>query len=165
MADRTDTYYAADGAAIGYGAQILMGEGDASPETFEAIYGVRSIAMGQTEVADTDRTHLRSLNAHKEHVPGMLDTSALSFTGVYKHDEDSLSTAGGGTGPFASGGLPTLVQARGIHNFIVRLPLGSPEPEVEIRGYLTGFSINEVNTEGLIEYTCGIMPTEAMTLP
>jgi hypothetical protein len=164
MADRSNTYYAATGASIGYGAQIKMGNGG-SPETFESIFGVKSITMGTTEVADSDRTHLRSLNAHKEHAPGMLDTSAITFSGVYVPTEDSLSTAGGGTGPFAAGGLPTLVAARGIHNFKVTLPLGSPEPEVDVTGYLTGFSLSEVNAEGVIEYSCGIMPTQAITLP
>lgn len=164
MADRTGTFYNAEGGKIGYGAQVLIGNG-ASPETFEAIFGVRSITMGQTEVADTNRSHLRSPDSHHEHEPGMLDTSAITFTGIYKHDEDSLSAAGGGSGPFAAGGLPTLVPLRGIHNFIIRLPFGSPEPEVEVRGYLTGFSLNTIELENIIEYSCGIMPTQKYVMP
>ena len=162
--NRSDTFYAAEGAAIGYGAQIKMGDG-ASPEVFEAIFGVDTITMGQTEVADTVRTHLRSPDAHQEHQPGMLDTSAITFGGIYKPTEWSLTAAGGGTGAFATGGLPTLVKARGIHNFQVTLPFGSPEPTVTVRGYLQGFSLADVNAEGVIKYTCGIMPTEAYDLP
>jgi len=164
MSDRSDTFYAAEGGTIGYGAQIKMGDG-ASPEVFEAISGVDTITMGETSVADVVLTHLRSLNSHHEHAPGMLDTSALSFGGIYRPTEWSLSTAGGGSGAFASGGLPYHAQQRGIHNFVIVLPFGSPEPEVEIRGYLTGFSLEEVNTEGVIRFNCGLMPTQAMVLP
>jgi len=164
MADVTDTTYAASGGTIGYQAQFKVGDG-ASPETFEAIYGVDTITMGETSVADVVRTHLRSPNAHHEHAPGMLDTSALSIGGIYDPAQDSLSTAGGGSGSFATGGLPYLAQQRGTHNVIITLPFGSPEPEVEITGYFTGFSLEEINTEGLIRWNCGFMPTQAMVLP
>jgi hypothetical protein len=162
--DRTDTNYAAEGGTIGYGAQFKVGDG-ASPEVFAAIFGVDTITMGETSVADVVLTHLRSLNAHHEHAPGMLDTSALSLGGIYKPDEWSLSTTGGGSGAFAAGGLPYLAQQRGIHNVAISLPFGSPEPEVSIRGYFTGFSLEEVNTEGVIRWVCGFMPTQAMVLP
>lgn len=162
--DLTGQFYPAAEGSIGYGAQVLMGDG-ASPETFEAIAGVRSITFGETSVADVRRTHLRSLDAHHEHAPGMLDSSAIEVRGIYLPSEDSLATAGGGSGPFASGGLPYLVKQRGTHNFVVRLPIGSPGKEVEIRGYLTGFSISELSEENVIEYTFGIMPQQAFTLP
>lgn len=164
MADRSDTFYAAEGGTIGYKAQFKVGDG-ASPEVFEAVFGVDTITMGETSVADIVLTHLRSPNAHHEHAPGMLDTSALSVGGIYKPDENSLATAGGGTGTFQGGGLPYLAQQRGIHNVVISLPFGSPEPEVEIRGYFTGFSLEEINTEGVIRWNCGFMPTQAMVLP
>lgn len=162
--DRTDKYYSAEGGTIGYGAQVLMGDGG-SPQEFEAIFGIRTITMGQTTVADTDMTHLRSPDAHREHAPGMLDTTPIEFGGIYKHNEWSLSETGGGSGAFAQGGLPKLSRERGIHDFRVRLPMGSPEAEVDVRGYLTGFSISEINQEGVIEWTCGLMPTQAYRLP
>lgn len=162
MADRTNTTYAATEGAIGYLAQVLVGDG-ASPEVFEAVAGVRSVTFGQTTVADVNRTHLRSPNAHHEHAPGMLDTSAFEVRGIYLPSEQSLSTDGGGSGAFASGGIPYLVQQRGTHNFVVRHPNGTDE--VEITGYFTGFSISELSTENVIEYTFGIMPTQALVLP
>lgn len=162
MADRTNTTYAATEGTIGYLTQVLMGDG-ASPEVFEAIAGVRSVTFGETTVADVNRTHLRSPNAHHEHAPGMLDSSAIQVRGIYLPSEDSLSTAGGGSGVFASGGLPTLVPLRGTHNFVVRHPNGTDE--VEITGYLTGFSLSEASAEAVIEYTFGIMPTQAFVLP
>ena len=164
MADRSDTFYAAEGGSIGYGAQVKLGNG-ASPETFESIFGVRSIALGDTAIEDVDLTHLRSLNSHREHAPGMMDTSAFTITGIYKPDEDSLSTAGGGTGPFASGGLPYLRNQRGIHNWTISLPFGSPAEEIEFRGYISGFSLSEIGQDNVIEYTLMIQPTQAFALP
>lgn len=162
MADRTNTTYAATEGTIGYLGQVLMGDG-ASPEVFEAIAYVRSVTFGETSVADVNRTHLRSPDAHHEHAPGMLDSSAITIRGIYAPNEQSLSTAGGGTGPFASGGLPYLVKQRGTHNFVVRHPNGTDE--VEVTGYLTGFSLSELAAENVIEYTTGIMPTQAYVLP
>jgi len=162
MADVTDTTYAASEGSIGYLAQVLVGDGT-SPEVFEAVAGVRSVTFGETSVADVDRTHLRSPNSHKEHAPGMLDTSAIQVRGIYLPTADSLSTAGGGSNIFASGGLPYLVQQRGTHNFVISLPQANTE--VEVTGYLTGFSLSELTLEGVIEYTFGIMPQQAMVLP
>lgn len=164
MADRTDTYYAAEGGAIGYGAQLLLGDG-VSPEDFEAIFGVRSIQLGDTNIEDVDLTHLRSPDAHREHAPGMMDTDVFTITGIYKPDEWSLSTAGGGTGPFANGGLPYLRNQRGIHNWVIRLPFGSPQEEVEFRGYISGFSLGDITQDAVIEYTLTIQCTQAFGLP
>lgn len=160
--DRTDTTYAATEGTIGYLAQVLMGDG-ASPEVFEAIAGVRSVQFGTTSVADVNRSHLRSPNAHHEHAPGMLDSSAITVRGIYLPSEDSLSTAGGGTNIFQTGGLPYHVQQRQTHNFVIRHPNGTDE--VEVTGYLTGFSLSELSMENVIEYEFGIMPTQAYTLP
>jgi|SRR5690606_3597494 len=164
MADRSDTYYAAEGGFIGYGAQLKLGDG-ASPEVFEAVFGVRNIQLGDTNIEDVDLTHLRSLNAHREHAPGMMDTDAFTITGVYKPDEDSLSTAGGGTGPFQGGGLPYLRNQRGIHNWIIALPFGSPAEEVAFRGYISGFSLSDLIQDAVVEYTLTIQPTQAFALP
>ena len=46
MSDRTDSFYAAESAVHGYGAQIEVGDG-ASPEAFEAIAGVTNIKPGE----------------------------------------------------------------------------------------------------------------------
>lgn len=162
--DRTDTDYAAEGSVFGYGTQFLVGDG-ASPEGFDAVAAVKSISFPATEFADRDTTHLRSLNRHKEHSAGMRDTSAITITGIYMPDEWSHSTAGGGAGAFASGGLPVLAADGELRNFVVRLPHGSPEVEVEIRGYIAAFHLNDVDTETTVEYTLTIQPSQAFTLP
>jgi hypothetical protein len=162
--DRTNTYYAAEGGKIGYGAQLMLGDG-ASPEGFDAIFGVRNIQLGDTNIEDVDLTHLRSQNAHREHAPGMMDTDVFTITGIYKPDEWSLSTAGGGAGAFASGGLPYLRNQRGIHNWTIALPFGSPAEEVVFRGYISGFSLGDITQDNVIEYTLTIQPTQSFTLP
>lgn len=162
--DRTDTYYAAEGGTIGYGAQLKKGNG-ASPEVFDAVFGVRNIQLGDTNLDDIDLTHLRSLNRHREHAPGMMDTDVFTITGIYKPDEWSLSTAGGGTGAWQNGGLPKLRNQAGIHNWVIALPFGSPQEEVGFRGYISGFSLGDITQDNVIEYTLTIQPTRAFSLP
>jgi len=163
MPERVGTTYAAESGFIGFGTQFLVGEGD-SPETFSAVAGVESITFGETKFADVDTTHLRSPNRHHEHRSGIRDTSEFTVTGIYMPDEWSLSAAGGGTGAFQNGGMPTLAEDGEARNFIVRFPT-SPETDVEIRGYITGFSLSEVGSEDVVKYTFGIMPTQAFDLP
>lgn len=162
--DRTGLFYSAEEGFIGYGAQVLIGNG-ASPEQFEAVAGVKSVTMPETMFADTDLTHLRSPNRHKEHKAGMRDSTEMSVEGIYLPSEDSLTSTGGGTGAFQNGGLPTLAEDGVNRNVVVRLPTGSPELEVEIRGYIKGFSLTNVGTEEVVGYKFSVMPAQAITLP
>lgn len=163
MPEREDTFYAASNARIGFGAQLLVGDG-ASPSGMSAVANVKSITMGETSLADVVRTHLRSPNRHHEHAAGLADTTPLTVTVEYDPAEWSHRTAGGGSKAFASGGLPVICQDGVDRDWVVRLPF-SPEVEVEITGYGAGFSIGELNAEGVIEATFRVMPTQAMVLP
>lgn len=161
--DRTGTFYAAEGAIIGYGAQVLVGNG-ASPEVFEAVAGVKSVTLPETMFNDVIRTHLRSLNRHQEHMAGIRDSSEMSVEGIYIPGEPSLVTAGGGTGPFMTGGLPTLSEDGVDRNFIVRLAdIGTSE--VEIRGYIKGFSLTNLETENPLGFKFSVQPGQAVVLP
>lgn len=164
MSNRTGLFYSAEEGFIGYGAQLLVGNG-ASPEVFEAVAGVTSIAMPETMFADVDITHLRSPNRHKEHKAGMRDSTEMGVEGTYLPSEWSLLAAGGGSGAFASGGLPTLSEDGINRNFIVRLPTGSPELEVACRGYIKGFSLTNIGTEEKVGYKFAVMPAQAIELP
>jgi len=161
MSDRTGTFYAAEDSIQGYGAQLEVGNG-ASPEVFEAVAFIKRVKFAETKTSDVDRTHLRSPNAHKEHAPGMSDSSPLEFEGIYVPTERSLSTAGGGSGAFAAGGLPYLRAQRATHNFKVVTEGGTT---VEVRGYVAGFSIGELQEDGTVMYTGSIQPTQAVDLP
>jgi hypothetical protein len=163
MSDVTGTYYAAEDSIQGYGGQVEIGNG-ASPEVFEAIAAVKTLKFGETKTADVDRTHLRSLNAHKEHAPGMRDTSAFEITGPYLPTARSLTTAGGGSGAFSGGGLPALAAARTVHNFKV-VCADTNTTTIEFRAYVAGFSLSELQEDGTVMYTATFMPTQAIDLP
>lgn len=95
MPDRSNTNYAAEDAIHGYGAQLMVGDGG-TPEVFEAIAGVVSITPGEMSTADIDRTHLRSPDAHREHMPGIRDSGPFELEMIWLPKEQSQSNAGGG---------------------------------------------------------------------
>lgn len=159
MSDRTGQFYALDDAIHGYGAQLLVGDG-ASPENFEAIAGVSSIKPGDMSTEDIKRTHLRSPDAHHEHMPGLRDSGAFELTGVWLPTEQSQSNAGGGTGAFQSGGLIALWRARTTHNFKIILN-DTDTTEWPFRGYISKFQPGEIGTADKIDFTAGVQPTEA----
>jgi hypothetical protein len=160
MADRTNDFYALDNAIQGYGAQIMVGDG-ASPESFEAIAGVTSITPGEMSTADILRTHLRSPLRHQEHAPGLRDSGPFVLEGKWLPDEQSQSNEGGGSGPFASGGLIKLWREAQIHNFKIVLGDGSPGTEWPFRGYVSRFQPGQIVGDDNINFTCEMQPTEA----
>jgi len=158
MADRTDTFYAAD-AIHGYGAQILVGDG-ASPETFQAVAQIRRITFGDMSTAVIDKTHLRSPAAHREKLMGLRDSGPFSIEGIYDPNDESISNTGGGSGSFVSGGLLAMWIARSEHNFVLRLNDGSPATELPFRGSVSKFQPGEVGADDLITFTAEITPLQ-----
>ena len=157
MADRTNTYYAAEGAIHGYSSQLMVGNG-ASPETFEAIAGVVSITPGEMSTADIKRTHLRSPDAHEEHMAGLRDSGAFTVEGIWLPTEQSQSNAGGGSGSFTSGGLVALWRGRATHNFKIVLPDATEWP---FRGYISKFQPGSISGDDKVNFTAAFQPTEA----
>lgn len=164
MADVTDTFYPAEDAVPGYGAQVEVGDGS-SPEEYEAVAGVRNIKPGEIGSADKDRTHLRSPDRHKEHASGMRDSGAIEFDGIYLKGAQSLTQAGGGSGAFQNGGLPAMAEDGLNRNFRIRMNDGSPETAVIVRGYVSKFSLGEINSDGDLTYNAAIMPARAYDHP
>lgn len=162
--DLTDTFYAAEDAIDGYGGQLEVGDGG-SPEVFEAIAGIKNIKPGAGKTKDRDRTHLRSPDSHMEHAPAMLDHEPFTFSGIYLKSAQSLTTAGGGTGAFVSGGLPALQKARTIHNFRLVANDGSPATAMIIRGYVSEFSLGEITPESDWTFNAAIQPTASFDHP
>lgn len=163
MADRTLGFYAAEGAIHGYGARMLIGDG-ASPEVFEAVAFLKNIQPGTMETTDMDRTHLRSPDAHREHMPGLRDSGAFVCTGIWIPDEQSLSNAGGGTNIFQSGGVIKLWRDRTIHNMKIKLNDGTDDTdgtEWPFRGYVRRFQPGDINNDAPIDFTIEFQPTEA----
>lgn len=166
MADRTGTLYGiADEAVHGLGGQFLVGD-EGSPETFQAVAGVRNIASSEASTEDIDVTHLRSEGAHREHMPGLRDHGPFTITGIYLPNDESHSTAGGGSGSFTSGGLPTIWKNREFRNFKVELnDPASPNFDWTFRGYIASFAIGDVNVDGVVEFTCTVQPSEDFDTP
>lgn len=160
MPDRTGTFYAAEGAMHGYGWQLMVGDGG-SPEAFEAIAGVVSITPGSMTTEDIKRTHLRSPDAHHEHMPGLRDSSAFGVAGIWLPTEQSQSNAGGGTGAFQSGGTIALWRNRTVHNFKLVSSVGSPDVEWPFRGYVSQFQPGAIGNDDKIDFTAGFQPTQA----
>lgn len=163
MPNRTGTNYAAADSAIhGYGAELQVGNG-ASPEVFESIAFIREITPGEMNTADLDCTHLRSPDAHREHRAGIRDSAAWSGSGVYVPSEESLSYTGGGSGSFASGGLPRFWTDRQNRNYKVVLAEGSPDNEITIRGYISQFQLGTFGIDDLVPFNFSFQPTESFS--
>jgi len=158
MADRTDTFYAAD-AIHGYGAQLEVGDGT-SPEVFEAIAQILSITPGEMTTAVIDKTHLRSPEAHREKLAGIRDSGPFTLQGTWAPAEQSQSNAGGGTGAFASGGLVAMWRNRTEHNFKIVLNDGSPATEWPFRGVVTRFQPGEIGIDDKINFTAEVTPLQ-----
>lgn len=161
MADRTDTFFAAEGAIHGYGAQFEVGNGASPTESFQAVAAVRRITFGAMATEDIDRTHLRSPDAHREHMPGLRDSAAIQMEGIWLPRDESQSIAGGGAGSFTGGGMADMWKNRTTHNFkIVLYSDGSPSVDLPVRGYVSQWQPGEIGPDGLIPVSFSVQPTE-----
>lgn len=161
MADRSNTFYAvADDAIHGYGAQLFLGDG-ASPEVFEAVAALTSITPGAMTTEDIKTTHLRSPDKHHEHRSGMRDSGPFTLKGTWLPNEQSQSNTGGGSGPFADGGLIAKWRSGANMNCKIVLNDGSPATEWPFRGYVSQFQPGEIGIGPVIDFTAAIQPTEA----
>jgi len=162
MSDRTGNFYAADDALVGYGTQWLVGNG-ASPETFEAVAGVISFEAGSSARSAIDRTHLRSPGRHREVMPGIASAAPFSGQLIWLPYEQSQSYAGGGSGSFASGGLPKLAENGTIRNMKLRYYDGvSPSTELDFTGFIMEFTPSAgVTVDDKLTVKISVQPTEA----
>lgn len=156
-------YGVSDDAVAGYGAQLFVAD-QSSPETFEAIAGVKSIPIPTQQTTDIDVTHLRSPNRHKEHKAGMRDTGQIQVEMVYMPTHRSQSMTGGGTGPFQYGGLPVL-QADGVNRSFKIVCNDDNATTILFRAYIGAFSPGTVGYDGTIPATLTLQPVQAPTLP
>jgi hypothetical protein len=144
---------------------VLVGD-DASPEVFWAIAGVNEIQPGDASTADIDVTHLRSPDAHREHIPGIRDNGPFVVNGTYLPEDESHSLAGGGSGAFSGGGIPYFWKNRTIKNFKVELNApASPNHDWTFRGYISKWQIGTIGVDDKVGFTLEIMPTAAYDTP
>jgi hypothetical protein len=155
MADVTDTYYPSEGLQ-GYGTQLLVAvDGDADTEATVAIAEVTTITPGSIDTEDVVRTHLRSPDAHHEHMPGIRDSGAFELVGTLRLDHESQNNS-----PGPPGGLIYLQRTRAIRNFAIVLP-DEAATTLPVRGYVQRFQLGALGVTGLMNFTAAIMPTES----
>lgn len=169
--DVTDTYYAGE-AFIGYGAQMLVGQGDGDPsatppteDTFVAIPDIESITPGDMTTAVIQKTHLRSPGRHHEKLATLRDSGPIVCAGNYRpshgaHKQD------GGDGFLPGFSLLKLWQTVAENNFRLVLPIeagddgGTPPAAIslDIRGTVTKYQIGALTLDGKCAFTCEITP-------
>jgi hypothetical protein len=155
MSDVTNTYYPGE-AFTGYGVQLLVGQGGASPETFVAIADLESITPGDMSTDVIEKTHLRSPEAHREKLAGLRDSGAFALAGNWRPTHGSQSNAGGDG--FTSGGLIGLWRTRKECAFKIILTDGSPGTELPFRGIVSKFQPGEISGDAKVGFTAEITP-------
>ena len=155
MADVTDTYYPGE-AFTGYGVQLLVGQGGASPQEFVAIADLETITPGDMSTDVIEKTHLRSPEAHREKLAGLRDSGAFALAGNWRPTHGSHSNAGGDG--FTNGGLIALWRTRQEAQFKIVLTDGSPGTELPFRGVVTKFQPGEISGDAKVGFTAEITP-------
>jgi len=157
MSDITDQYYPGE-AFTGYGSQLLVGQGGASPQTFVAIADVEVITPGEMSTNVIEKTHLRSPEAHREKLAGLRDSGAFALQGNWRPRHGSQSNAGGDG--FTDGGLLYLWRTRKEADFKLVLADGSPGLELLMRGVVTKFQPGEISPDAKVGFTAEITPLQ-----
>ena len=164
MANVTGTFYAGE-AFIGYGAEIMIGQADGSPETYVAIPDVTTITPGDMTTGVVDITHLRSPDRHREKKGTIRDSGPFRCVANYRPQHGAHKT-GGGDGFSATNSLVSLWRDVREANFRIDLPAdaGSPEEQVTFAGTVTMYQIGEVGVDGRVTVTFEVTPLRAYTL-
>lgn len=155
MSDVTNTFYASEGN-IGYGAQLLVGQDDGSPETFVALAQVDTITFGDMSVGIVNKTHLRSPGRTHEKIATIHDNGPFTITGTLNMRHGSHNNAGGDG--FTSGGLIAIARAVVERNYILEIPDGSPATQLPFRGVISNLNLGELSLENLQKFTANVQP-------
>jgi hypothetical protein len=164
MADVTGTYYASD-AFVGYGAEIRVGQGDASPETFVALPDITTITPGDMTTGVVDTTHLRSPDRHRERKGTLRDSGPFTLAGNYR-PEHGAHKAAGGDGFNSTHNLYALWRDVREANFEIELPsdAGSPAIVMSFVGLVTRYQPGAITVDEKVGFTAEITPLRAYDL-
>lgn len=169
MADVTDTYYASS-AFIGYGAQVMVGQNDGSPETFVAVAEINRIVPGEMTTGVIPVTHLRSPGRHHEKRATIRDSGPIVCEGNYIPTHGSHKQTGG-DGFAAERSLLSLWRNVTEANFRLVMPDassgtlpdgGSPGTGImlPVRGTITKYQPGEMALEAKMPFTFEITPLQ-----
>ena len=161
--DVTGTYYQGD-AFIGYGAEFLVGQGEASPEIFVSVPDVESITFGDMTTGTVDTTHLRSPGRHRERKATIRDSGPITLVVNYRPDNGAHMQAGG-DGFSTTHNLLALWRNVTENNFKLILPEDAAAPaspvdliELPIRGVITKYTIGQLTLDGKMTCTIDVTP-------
>jgi hypothetical protein len=164
MADVTGTFYPGD-AFIGYGAEIRVGQGDGSPESFVAIPDIATITPGDMTTGTVDTTHLRSPDRHRERKGTLRDSGPFTLAGNYR-PEHGAHRSEGGDGFNASYNLYALWRDVREANFEIELPpdAGSPAIVLQFVGLVTRYQPGAITIDEKVGFTAEVTPMRAYNL-
>lgn len=151
----TDTFYPGD-AFVGYGSQLLVGDG-MSPETFEAVADIVEITPGDGTTGVVDKTHLRSPDRHREKLLTLRDSGAFALKANWRPSHESQSNAGGGTGAFVNGGIMKIWRTCESRNFIIRTP-DAVGIDIPFSGGVTKYQIGGLVLDQKVDISMEITP-------
>lgn len=157
--DVTDDFVAST-ARVGYGAQLKVGQGDGSPETFTSAPMVNSITPGDITAEVADVTHLRSPGRHREKRATIRDSGPISLEMDYDPNHGAHKESGG-DGFDADHSLISLARSLARNNFKLCIPdADDPETtdvEIELEGTITKYQIGGITltdpTKVMVEIT------------
>lgn len=158
MSDVTGTKYSGH-ADIGYGTEILVGQGD-SPETFVAIADVVEISGLESFINEIiDKTHLRSPGRAREKMVGVADFESITVKCQYEPAAvHGAHKRAGGDGFSATHNLPALQLSGAEANFKVLVGSQSPQEEFDFRAVVSGMQRGPITVNGKIERTYTLTP-------
>lgn len=162
--DVTGTRYAGS-ADIGYDTELLVGQGNASPEDFVAVTDVIEIKLGSFDTEVFPKTHLKSPGRAQEKGTGLRDFQPITVRCNWVPAHGSQKNAGGdgfeavdenaGTG----GGLLAIHRHQEERNFIVRKTFTDGDvQDLPLVGKVTGFEPPTFGVSGKLEVMFTITP-------
>ncbi len=164
MSDVTGQTYAGE-AFIGYGAQLLVGQGDASPESFVAVADVTMIEPGNTPAGIINKTHLRSPGRTHEKLSTIRDLGPFKFSGNYRPGHGSHKLAGvAGDGFNSTHSLTALHRSQTETNFqVLVVDANSATFTLAFRGVVSDYHVGQIVLDQKVDFTAEIQPLSDWT--
>lgn len=147
----------AGNADIGYNSEFLVGQGNASPETFVALSDVIEVNLGGFNAEIIPKTHLKSPGRAQEKLSGLRDFDNITVRCNYNRSHGSHVSAGG-DGFSATHNMVSLHKNQTECNFMALVGSSSPQQQIDIVGVVSGMTRPTLAVSGKMEITYTITP-------
>ncbi len=140
----------ADPATHAFGSKLYVLRDGGSPLDFVEVKRITSVKPGASSTAAIDTTELDSPGVHKQRIPGVRDTGPVAFAGNYDPSDEGVQR------------IAELSASRDVTLFRVAAPdtFGSPAVTWEYTGFVSGFSIDDLNPNVAVTFKGEITITE-----